>query len=350
MTAVRARQPREEERRAGLRQSTLARSLALVVMVGLVIALVSYQLSSYENLELGYGGYYFAALAGLTILIGLSGQVSLGHGALMAVGAYTATLLIANEGWPELPAILAAVAATAVVGLPVGAAASRLSGPYLAGATLAFAVGLPALADQFPTLLGGSNGLVVNPPSLPGFLGPNFSPEQWQAWIACLAALVVLFLLFNLKRSGVGRSMRAVRDDEIAAALCGIPVGRTKTVAFVISAACAGLGGGIFALVVQLAAPGAFQFQLSLDLLAGVVVGGLGSLTGAVWGAALLVLLPGWANDLGGALSLSSNAQNNLPIVIYGVVLIVVMLAWPSGIQGALSRLSYVIPTRRRRR
>ncbi|MGH2860849.1 MAG: branched-chain amino acid ABC transporter permease, partial [Solirubrobacteraceae bacterium] len=267
---------------ASLRNSTLARSLALVVIAGLVIALVSYHLSSYDNLELSYGGYYFVVLAGLTVLIGLSGQVSLGHGALMAVGAYTTTLLVANEGWAELPAILAAVVATAVIGLPVGVAASRLRGPYLAGATLAFAVGLPALAEQFPALFGGANGLVINPPALPGFLGPNFSPEQWQAWIACFGGLVVLFLLFNLKRSGIGRSMRAVRDDEIAAALCGMPVARTKTVAFVVSAACAGLGGGIFALVVQLAAPGAFEFQLSLDLLAGVVVGGLGSLAGAV--------------------------------------------------------------------
>jgi branched-chain amino acid transport system permease protein len=350
MTAVSPGRVRKDVRAPGLRDSTLARSLALVVLAALVIALVSYHLSSYDNLELSYGGYYFAVLAGLTVLIGLSGQVSLGHGALMAVGAYTASLLIANAGWAELPAVLAAVGVTTVIGLPVGAAASRLSGPYLAGATLAFAVGLPALADQFPALFGGANGLVILPPALPGFLGPNFSPEQWQAWIACFGALVVLFVLFNLKRSGIGRSMRAVRDDEIAAALCGMPVARTKTVAFMISAACAGLGGGIFALVVQLAAPGAFQFQLSLDLLAGVVVGGLGSLAGAVWGAALLVLLPGWTNDLGSALSLSSNAQNNLPIVIYGVVLIVVMLVWPSGIQGALSRLSYVIPTRRRRR
>jgi branched-chain amino acid transport system permease protein len=337
-------------RTAALRDSTLARALGLVALAALVLVIVSGRLSAYDNLELGYGAYYFAALAGLTILIGLSGQVSLGHGALMAVGAYTATLLIANEGWAELPAVVAAVVVTAAIGFPVGAAASRLSGPYLAGATLAFAVGLPALADKFPTLFGGENGLIINPPVTPSFLGANFSPERWEAWIACIGALVVLFVLFNLKRSGVGRSMRAVRDDEISAALCGLPVARTKTLAFVISAACAGLGGGLLALVLQLAAPGAFEFQLSLDLLTGVVLGGLGSLTGALWGAGLLVLLPGWASDLGHSLSLSSNVQDNLPLAIYGVVLIVAMLVWPTGIQGAVSRLISLVPTNRRRR
>jgi branched-chain amino acid transport system permease protein len=130
-----------------------------------------------------------------------------------------------------------------------------------------------------------------------------------------------------------------VRDDEIAASLCGLRVGRIQTRAFIVSAACAGLGGGVLAVVQQLAAPGAFQIQLSLYLLAGVVIGGLGSLWGAIWGAALLVLLPGWSNDLGHAFSLSTKVYANLPLAIYGAVLVAAMLAWPSGIQGALRAL-----------
>ena len=322
---------------------TLLRSLGLTGLAAVVLLVLTATLSDYRNTQLATGTYYFAALAGLTVLAGLSGRISLGHGALMAVGAYTAALLISKEGWAVAPALAAAVLATALIGVPMGAASTRLQGPYLAGATLAFAVGLPALADKFPSLLGGENGLTVNPPIQPSWLGSNFSLYHWEAWIACLGALIVLFVLYNIVHSGTGRSLRAVRDDEIAASLCGLRVGRTQTSAFVLSAACAGLGGGLLAAVVQqLAAPGAFTIQLSLSLLAGVVIGGLGSLVGAVWGAALLVLLPNWTNDLAHSFSLSTNVSNNLPLAVYGIVLIGVMLVWPTGIQGAVRLLRRV--------
>ena len=278
-------------------------------------------------------------LAGLTVLTGMSGQISLGHGALMAVGAYTVALLIGNEHWALVPALVASVVVTAVVGLLVGAAASRLRGPYLAGATLAFAIGLPALANKYPNTFGGENGLIINPPTPPSSLGANFPLERWEAWIAGIGALVVVFAMNNLIRSGVGRSFRAVRDDEIAASLCGLHVGRVQILAFVVSAACAGLGGGLLAVVLQLAAPGAFELALSLSLLTAIVLGGLGSLIGAIWGAAVLVLLPSWTTDLAHSFSLSQRVSANLPLAIYGLVLIVAMLAWPTGIQGALRRM-----------
>jgi branched-chain amino acid transport system permease protein len=323
-----------------LPRSTLLRSLLLVIACALVLLLISENVSQYRNTQLATGAYYFAVLAGLTMLAGLSGQISLGHGALMAVGAYTVALLVGNEGWALAPALVVAVLVTSVVGIPVGVAASRLRGPYLAGATLAFAVGLPALADRFPSTFGGANGLSINPPTPPSFLGADFSLFRWWAWIACLGALIVLFVLYNLVHSGTGRSLRAVRDDEIAASLCGLAVGRVQALAFVISAGCAGLGGGLLTVVSQLASPGAFQLQLSLSLLTGVVLGGLGSLAGAAWGAALLVFLPSWTSDLAHSFSLGSNVTNNLPLAIYGIVLIVAMLAWSSGIQGGVRVLT----------
>ena len=331
-----------------LERSTLLRSLGLVLLGGIVLYLVSGALGDYDRLQLATGAYYFAALAGLTMLIGCSGQISLGHGALMAVGAYTVVLLIGDNDWSVVPALVAAVLVSCAVAVPLGAAASRLRGPYIAGATLAVAVGLPALADRFPTAFGGSNGLIINPPTPPSWLGSNFSLEHWEAWIACAGALVVLFVLYNLTHSGVGRSLRAARDDEIAAALCGLRTGRLRTLAFVISGGCAGLGGALLALVLQLAQPDAFPLQLSLSLLTGVVLGGLGSLKGAVWGAALLVLLPGWSSDIANSLSLSQNVGNNLPFAIYGVVLIAAMLVWPSGIQGGFMALRRLVSTRRR--
>jgi branched-chain amino acid transport system permease protein len=325
--------------RAAVGASTLVRSLLWVTLAAVVLALLSEWVGAYDDLQLATGAYYFAVLAGLTVLAGQSGQISLGHGALMAVGAYTAALLIGNEDWSLVPAIVVAVLVTAAIGVPMGAAASRLRGPYLAGATLAFAVGLPALADKFPATFGGENGLSINPPVPPAFLGSAFPLERWEAWVACAGALVVLFVLHNLTGSGAGRAMRAVRDDEIAASLCGLHVGRTQTTAFTVSAACAGLAGAMLAVVAQLADPGAFPLQLSLSLLTGVVLGGLGSLVGAIWGAALLTLLPNWTTDLAHSFSLSAKVSDNLPLAIYGTVLIVAMIVWPSGIQGGLRSL-----------
>ena len=316
------------------RASTLLRSLALVVVVGVVLLLLSESLNSYRNLQLADGAYYFCVLAGLTVLAGLSGQISLGHGAFMAVGAYTVAKL-ANAGWALIPELAGAVVVTLIVGIFVGMAASRLRGPYLAGATLAFAVGLPALADKFPSFLGGENGLAINPPVPPS----SIPLERWQAWIACAGALIVLFVFYNVIHSSIGRSLRAVRDDEIAASLAGLRVGRRQTLAFTLSAASAGLGGGLLAVVSGTVAPGAFPLQLSLTLLAGVVIGGLGSLLGAVWGSALLVFLPNWTTDLANSFSLSTNVSHNLPIAVYGLVLIGAMLLWPSGVQGGVRAL-----------
>jgi len=148
---------------------TLVRSLLSVAVVALILYVLSGAITAYRNTQRATGAYFFAALAGLTILAGLGGKVSLGHGALMAVGAYTVALLVGNEHWPLAAALAAAALVSLIIGIPIGAAASRLHGPYLAGVTLALAVGLPALADKFPATFGGENGLVINPPTPPGW-------------------------------------------------------------------------------------------------------------------------------------------------------------------------------------
>ena len=282
---------------------------------------------------------YAIALLGLNILVGYNGQISLGHGALMAIGAYTMAKLQGSSGWALIPGLLASVVVTAVAGIVIGLGAARLRGPYLAGATLALAVGLPSLADKFPAFLGASNGLTVPPPVPPASLGSNFALERWQAWITLLGALITYVLLANLVRSRFGRQWRAVRDDEVAAELAGLPVARVQVRAFVVSAAAAGLAGGLFVTVTQLAAPGAFPLALSVALLTGVILGGQGSLAGAVIGAILLVEIPNWSDDLSRSLSLSTNVQANLALAIYGLVLIGVMIAAPGGITGLAQRL-----------
>jgi branched-chain amino acid transport system permease protein len=139
-----------------------------------------------------------------------------------------------------------------------------------------------------------------------------------------------------------------VRDDEVAAELAGLDVARIQVFAFVLSAACAGVGGALLVVVTSLAAPGAFTLSLSLALLTGVVLGGLGRLSGAVWGAIVLVMLPQWSNDVANAFSLSNDVQANLPLALYGLVLIGVIVAAPRGIQGALQGIARLLPRSRR--
>lgn len=334
-------------RRWRWRDSALARHLAITIVAGVAVWLVSLWLAPYNDLRLATGAYYFVTLAGLTLLTGLNGQISLGHGGLIAAGAYTSALLIGNNHWALVPALLASVLVAGAVGGLLGIAAARLRGPYLAGATLAFALAVPGVTDRFSGVFGGENGLTTGPPIPPASLGADFSLQRWQAWIACLAALIVLLLLLNLSRSGVGRTLRAVRDDEIASQLCGINVGRTQVSAFVVSAACAGVGGALYVEISNLAAPGAFEVSLSFFLLAGIVLGGLGSLAGAVYGAIVLVMLPSWSTDIAGDLSLSSSVSANLPLAFYGLVLIGAMLAAPRGIQGMLVGLAHRVRARR---
>ena len=326
-----------------LPRQTLVRHLLIAVLGAAALLVLSLVLSQFDNLQLATMAYYFVAIAGLTVLTGLNGQISLGHGALMAVGAYTTAKRGEAVALPLAVLLLAAALATALVGVAAGAAAARLRGPYLAGATLALAVGLPALANRYDAFFGGENGLTVAPPTPPLALGETFPLERWQAWIACAAALATYVLLANLVRSRYGRTLRAVRDDEVAAAVSGLHVARLQVIAFVVSAACAGLAGGLFVVVNSLAAPGAFRLDLSIALLTGAVLGGLGSLAGAIWGAAAIVLLPTWAEDLSNALSLPAKVEANLPLAVYGVVLIVVMLAAPQGIQGAVRRAAALV-------
>jgi branched-chain amino acid transport system permease protein len=179
-------------------------------------------------------------------------------------------------------------------------------------------------------------------PAPPASLGQAFPPEEWQAWIALIAAGITLFFLANLVRGKVGRDFRAVRDNEVAAQLAGVNVARTQVKAFLVSAASAGLGGGVIALINQLSSPDAFSLTLSLYLLLAIVLGGLGSLIGAVWGSIAIVWLPYLTTKYLGNLSLSSaeaaKLRGNVPLAIFGLALIVIAIAAPGGIQGLFRR------------
>jgi branched-chain amino acid transport system permease protein len=317
---------------------TLVKNLAVTVLVGIVLLILSYRIGSFHDYELAEVAAYVTAVGGLTMLVGVSGQISIGHGAFMFIGAYVAALLLQHLNWPIYLLIIAAAAACAVAGGIVGLAAARLRGPYLAGATLMLAVALPEIAGRYQGIFGGDQGLNINV-AVPASLGVNFQLTQWLAWVACLAALITLFLLANLMSSRVGRSWRAVRDDEVAASLSGLNVARLQIMAFVVSAACAGVGGALLAIVLANVSPGTFTLTLSIALLTAAVLGGLGSLAGAVWGSLIFVFVPTFLTNVAQSHGLNSSASSSVPIAAYGVVLIVVMLVFPAGIQGAVRRL-----------
>jgi branched-chain amino acid transport system permease protein len=198
---------------------------------------------------------------------------------------------------------------------------------------------------SFSSTLGGNRGISVIPANPPS----GWDPYKWQSVVFGIAVIVVLWVLANVSSSRIGRSFRAVRDDEIAASLAGLSVARTQVLAFVVSAACAGVGGALLALYNLDAGVAAFPLSLSLSLLAAAVFGGLGRLTGSVLGAVIVTLLPNWSQSLTNALSVhSAKIAPNLPLLIYGVVLAVAMLAVPDGLQGGLMRLRRLLLTRRR--
>ncbi|HEY6494425.1 MAG TPA: branched-chain amino acid ABC transporter permease [Trebonia sp.] len=311
------------------------RVLGAALATAVVVAILSIKLNSFRDYQIAEIAIEVTAVAGLTVLTGLSGQISLGNGAFMAIGAYTTALLLLHLGWSFVAVLVLAAAVSAVAGAVVGVAAARLRGPYLAGATLLLGVALPSVAYAYPGTFGGDQGLDVNF-TTPGFLGVNFPLTRWEAWVCSFVALVVLVLLANLGRSRVGRSWRAVRDDEVAAALAGVNVAGARVLAFVVSATCAGLAGGLLAIVTGLVAPGAFTITLSIALLTAVVIGGLGSLPGAVWGSLVIVLVPTYATDVATSHGLSTTVASNIPVAAYGAVLILVMLVFPQGIQGGV--------------
>jgi branched-chain amino acid transport system permease protein len=315
-----------------LPQQPLLRHLPVALVAGVVLYEVTLRLSQYDDYQVGEIAAYVVALAGLSLLTGANGQISLGHGAFMAVGAYTMGLLMNHTATNFLLELAAAVGVAAAAGLMIGLPATRLKGPYLAGMTLLFALAVPSIADKWPNTFGGDQGLTTTVPTAPGSL----TAEQWLAQIQILASLVALVLLANLLWSRYGRAFRAVRDDEIAASLAGLHVVRTKVMAFTISAGCAGLGGALLALSTGVVNTGEFPLTLSIQLLAAMVLGGTGTLIGMVWGGILLVYLPEWSTSLSNGFNLGSGANAYLSTIIFGVVLIVAMLAAPNGIQGGL--------------
>ena len=312
------------------RASLLVAVAALAIAIGYAAVADSYAVFLIATISLTA-----IACIGLNVLLGLAGQISLGHIGFMAIGAYTTVLLMEKAGWPYLAATAGAIVLVSIVGGLLAMPALRVRGPYLAMVTIAFGFIVEHVTIEWRDLTGGGNGLVLSaPPSMFGY--PLSERSLAIAGIVLVFAGLVLFE--RLKRSGWGYAMRAARDTEVATRSLGIDLVHVRAVAFVISAAAMALAGALFAPLQGYISPSSFPFLQSVLLLFGVMVGGAGSTLGPVIGAALVVLLPETLSDL---------AEYRL--LAFGLLLFLVLRVAPSGIVGLLEQLAAkCLPARKR--
>jgi branched-chain amino acid transport system permease protein len=322
-------------------------SLRTWQMIGLAAVLacaclLPFALSSYHLFQATQVLVYAIALLGLNMLTGFNGQISLGHGAFYAIGAYTAAILLDKTGIPYWATIPIAGFICLAVGFVFGLPALRLEGLYLALATLALANATPQMLKfkDFEHWTGGVQGIIVNKPDAPA--GVPLDSDQW-VYFFCLLWTVPLFVVaWNLLRGRTGRAMVAIRDHPIAASTMGINTAIYKSLTFGVSALYTGIAGALGALVAQFVSPDSFQGLLSIQFLIGSIVGGMASIAGALPGAIFVEFVPNFAENISKA----------APQAIYGVVLIACMYLMPNGAVGlirlAAARFARLAAARRR--
>src|SRR5690349_10389707 len=310
-------------------------SVAAWKLVGLAVLLLAavalpFMVSNYRVFQFNMVLVYAIVLLGLNILTGYNGQISLGHGAFYAIGAYVAAILMDRAGWPYWATLPVAGAACFVSGFLFGLPALRLRGHYMALATFALAVAMPQLLKykHIEQWTGGVQGIVILKPEPP--FGWKITPDQWL-YLFTLAVTVVMFILgWNLLRGRIGRALIAIRDHPIAAEAMGVNSAMYKSLTFGVSALFTGVAGALGAIVVQFVAPDSFTAGLSINFLVGIVVGGIASISGAFYGALFIQFIPNFADQISKA----------APWAIYGVFLLLFVYLMPTGVAGFV-RLLY---------
>ena len=307
--------------------------IAIVLVVFALLAPL-YLLDRFNTIEFAYVWTFAIALIGLNMLTGYSGQISLGNGAFMAIGGYVTAILYWKLKIPYMWTILPAGLLAGLVGYLFGFPALKLSGLYLALATFALALSASPVIKNFGDLTNGHEGIVL--PQAKDPFGIGLTNEQWLYYLTFVLGLLLFLFARAMLAGGIGRAFRAIRDSETAAAASGISLTFYKTLAFGIGAFYAGIAGSLIATVTAYVNPDSFDLPLSLGLLVGVVVGGLGTLAGPILGAAFVVWLPNYAQKI-----------LDKPDIVYGVILILVMFVLPQGITGGVFRLAAVYKRRR---
>lgn len=301
------------------------KSAGIALVIVLAVALPFF-ITNYRVFQFNMVLVYAIVLLGLNLLTGYNGQISLGHGAFYAIGAYVAAILMDRLGWPYWSTIPVAGAVCFVVGFLFGLPALRLSGHYLALATFALGVAMPQLLKykHLEEWTGGVQGIVILKPDPP--LGLKMTPDQWLYLFTLAITVLLFFLAWNLLRGRVGRALIAIRDHPTAAEAMGVNIALYKTATFGISALYTGVAGALGAIVVQFVAPDSFQSGLSINFLVGVVIGGVASISGAIWGALFIQFVPNFADQISKA----------APWAIYGLFLLLFVYLMPFGVAGSL--------------
>jgi branched-chain amino acid transport system permease protein len=308
---------------------TPPRRLALAAGAVMFACVLPFVLKGFVVFQLTLVLVYAIALLGLNLLTGYNGQISLGHGAFYAIGAYVAAILMDQHGWPYWATLPVAGAVTGVVGYLFGRPALKLEGHYLALATFALAVATPQILKHkhLEAYTGGVQGITLIKPDPP--FGLPLNADQWLYFV-CLAVAVAAFAVANnLAHGRTGRAWVAVRDHPYAAAAMGIEIAHYKALAFGVSALFTGVAGALGAIAVSYVAPDSFTVFLSISLLVGIVVGGLASISGALYGALFIQFVPNFADQI----------SKSAPWAIYGLFLIASVYLAPAGIAGIVRRL-----------
>ncbi len=325
---------------------------AVITLVVLDFTLfLTFFLPASTDFNLAVGAAMSIVLLGLSFLTGASGQISLGNAGFMGVGALAVAIWANHHATtPIVVTLLIAVACGALVGFLLGLPATRLRGPYLAGMTLAFVVAFPALDNSFSSWTGGDAGLelptpVTSPHWLASFFSANTSAftlgTVWLTDMTIIVTAVAFFFMANLFASRAGRAMRLIRDNDVAAELVGISLPRARVLAFVVSAAYAALGGALWTLINNSISPPTYTLALSITILSLMVIGGIGTIPGAIIGGVIYAystnVITWFTSHVG--ISSQSSLASQMPGIVFGALLILTMLFAPRGITGAIHRL-----------
>ena len=300
--------------------------VTVTIFLVLLACALPFVLTNYRTFQATLVLIYAIALLGLNILTGYNGQISLGHGAFYAIGAYVAAMLMDQAGMPYWATIPVAGAACLLAGFLFGLPALRLEPLYLALATFALGVSLPQLLKykHLEQWTGGVQGIVIPKPEAP--FGLPLTPDQWL-YFFCLAVAIVMFAIaWNLLRGRIGRALVAIRDQHIAAEAMGVNSAIYKSLAFGVSAMYTGIAGALSAIAIQFVAPDSFDIFKSIVFLVGIVIGGLASISGAIYGALFIQFVPNIADEISKA----------APWAVFGVFLIAFVYVMPFGIAGAI--------------
>jgi len=302
------------------------RQIIVLAIVLLAACALPFFVSNYRTFQFTMVLVYATALLGLNILTGYNGQISLGHGAFYAIGAYTAAILMDKAGVPYWATIPVAGAVCLVAGFLFGLPALKLEGLYLALATFALGVSLPHLLKyhHLEKVTGGVQGIVIAKPDPP--FGLPLNPDQWLYYFTLAVTVAMFFLAWNLLRGRIGRALVAIRDQHVAAEAMGVNNAMVKSLAFGVSAMYTGVAGALGAIAIQFVAPDSFNIFVSIVFLVGIVVGGLASISGAIYGALFIQFVPNIADEISKA----------APWAIFGVFLIAFVYLMPAGIAGAV--------------